>query len=248
MTPPTTAPVPTTGPARWTVARRLAGDHVAFAALLAVLGLLLAGAVTGGLALAGRTPGSVWEPATQLARWFAAGVGATIAYTQLPLHVTHGVTRRTFAGQAALSGAALVAALAALVTAGYGLEALLHDAAGWSQALSRSHLFTTPAEQGLVAVESVLLYAVWWSAGAMLGAGFYRDGGVGLLLLPAAAVQIVLSEVALGPRYLGPLTFPDLGLGPSAGVAAAVCGAACLLGLAATWAVVRDVPVRPEAA
>lgn len=241
MTPPTTT-------AHWRIARRLAVDHVVFAGLLMVVALLLAGAVTAGIAVSGRTPGSVWEQASQVTRWFAAGVGGTFAYTQLPLHVTHGVTRRTFARQAVLAVLAFVVALAALVTAGFALETLLHDATGWSQTLSRSHLFTTPAQPGLVASEYALVYAVWCSAGALLGAGFYRDGGIGLLLIPVALVQIVAAEVALGPRYLGPVPLPDLNLAGSVGAAVGVCSAACLLGLAVTWAVVRDVPVRPEGA
>lgn len=239
MTAPTTAP-------SWPIARRLTADHVIFAGLLAAVALLVAGAVTAGIAVSGRTPGSVWEQVSQLARWFAGGVGANVAYSSLPLHVTHGVTRRAFSRQAAVAGVAFVVALAALVTAGFALEGLVHDAAGWPQALSRPHLFATPSATGLVMVEYLLLYALWCTAGTLLGAGFYRDPGIGLLLVPVAVALAALAEAALGSGSLGPLTLPALVLDDAVVVAA--CATGCVVGLAATWVVVRDVPIRPAAA
>ena len=93
-----------------------------------------------------------------------------LAAVHLPLYVAHGHTRRELLRQAPLAAGVSVLVLAAGMTLGYGLERLVYSAAGRRRRSSRSTLFETPDTYGPIFLEFVLLFSVWTSAGAMVGA------------------------------------------------------------------------------
>jgi hypothetical protein len=219
-----------------------------FAVIVAAVGVAMAGldAVTG----------SVWEPAARIPRWFAAAVGASFTWSSLPVYLAHGYTRREFATQMPVFIAGLAATLALLMTVGFAVERILFRAAGLPAVLSRAHLFVSSDQFLLVLAEFLLLLPVWVVSGALVGAGFARNTGLGMLLVPTALVMVTVAEFVAGPGYLAPPIFglaslvarvlPAFGqAGGSLPTALAACVGVFGLGTAGVWAVIHDIPVRP---
>lgn len=195
---------------------------------------------------------SGWEQGTQLIRWFVGGIGVYLSAVYLPLYVTHGRTRREVATDSALFGAIYAVLVGSLITAGYALEGVVYRLVGWTQGLESTHLFDAPDQYLLILAEHGLVMLVWVAAGALLGAGFYRGGGLGMLLLPVGLAPVLLIETTTGPGYFGPLPPPLLELVGFAPEPLSVLGAAgtALVSAAiltvATWFVIRDLPIRGQ--
>lgn len=194
---------------------------------------------------------SGWDVAAQVGRWFVGAVGVHLTAVYLPLYVTHGLTRRRVAGDAAIF-AALYALIGAMcVAVGYALESFVYRLAGWEHGLD-GHLFDSPAQAHLVVAEYGAAFLVYLAAGALLGAGFYRSPALGFALLVPAIAAVVAVEAGIGAGVLLPppllhlagLADPGV-LGPTAVLGTAVALAALLGGL--TWPIVRDVPIRNQA-
>ncbi len=194
---------------------------------------------------------SGWDIATQIPRWYAGGVGVYLTAVYLPLYIAHGNTRRNICRQLAVFAAAFVIVFAGLIALGYVLEHLIYQAAGWPQALTADHLFTDPLDYWMIVVEFTGMLSVWVAGGAMLGAAFYRNPAVGLLLVPVALVMAAIVEAAYGPSMFD-------GIGALVGIlgvtvtqttpagAAATSAVLVAVALAVTWPMVRDMPMRPR--
>lgn len=216
--------------------------------------VLFVAVVIGIVAFFGEIRTSGWEKATQLPRWYAGAVGVYMTALYLPVYIAHGRTRREFIRQAPAAIAAITTILAALMTLGFAIEYVAYRMAGWPQTLSSTHLFETPTQFGLVFLEFWLAFVVWMVAGTFLGASFYRNPGLGFLLLAAALALVSLIEGSLGGNAtvsaLPPLLsffdlIPQSGTVGRALVTAAGCSAA---GWLITWLVVRDLPVKAKPA
>ena len=199
-----------------------------------------------------RTSG--WEKATQLPRWYAGAIGAYMTALYLPAYIAHGRTRREFLKQAPVAILATTTVLAGLMTAGFAFEYLAYRVAGWPQSLSSTHLFESPTQFGVVFLEFWLAFVVWIVAGTFLGAGFYRNPGLGFLLLPVALLAVTLIESSLGGNAtvsaLPPLLtlFGFIPQSGTVGRALATAAACTAIGWAITWLVARDLPLKAKAA
>lgn len=198
---------------------------------------------------------SGWEVGTQVVRWFVGGMGVYLAAVYLPLYVTHGRTRRETAVDLALFAGIYAALVAVLVTIGFAIEGLVYGVAGWSQGLDGVHLFDSLDQYHLVLLEFAIVMAVWVSAGAMMGAAFYRHAGLGTALIPVALAAVIVTEAGAGPDSVGPFVgiphpLQDLvGLTPGAVSPLAATGRSllvCAVLATVTWLIVRDVPIRPQ--
>jgi hypothetical protein len=206
--------------------------------------VVIVGLITVGFGIFATVSRSAWELAASLPRWYALFVGVTLVYEFLPLYLGHGQTRRQFAAQAGVTVGLLAPLFAALLVVGYLLEALLYNLAGWPQTLNREHLFSSPTQVPLVFAEHLVQFLAWLAAGALIGAGFYRWRAGGLLTVPVGLVLVLLAESAIGSRapWIGNRLSLDLPQSP--GLALALGLGTIVVGLALSWSVVRDVPLR----
>lgn len=190
---------------------------------------------------------SAWDQARQGAQWFGFGIALNVGWSRLPLHVTHGHTRREFMAQAAMFVAAFAAVLAAMVAVTYLAEAGLYGLTGWEHELASFHLFDSALEVHLVLVESWLLIALWSAGGLLLATAWYREAPLGglaaVLVIVIAGVSGIAFNMDWGPfgYVYERLTGQDFVSQP-VGVVVHLSCIALLLGL--TWLVVRDTPVQ----
>ncbi|MEU8385279.1 hypothetical protein [Streptosporangium sp. NPDC048865] len=225
---------------------RLLGGPLVYTALMWAGFYALVTLVTLGVALFGTLRISGWEVATQIPRWLALFVGVSLMREFLPLCIAHGQTRRQFGAQAAVTVVLYAPGFSALITLGYLLEALLYTLLDRPQTLTGAHLFSSPTQVPLVFTEHFVQGLAWIVAGAFMGAAFYRWQAGGMLSLPFGVALVVLGESAIGGNLRLPFLRSALDFGLAPGVLTAL-GAALgclLLGLAMTWPIIRDVPLR----
>lgn len=195
----------------------------------------------------GLIPASAWELITPPARVYMAVISAFVVYSFLPLYVSHGQTRRGFAIEGLIALVVHAALATVLITLGFVIEAGWYRVMGWTRGVPNGHLFTSYGNLPLIVAEYGLAFLVWSAAGAFAGAAFYRSSRGGWLALPPALVMVGITGSALG-ESLGPITrfYRDL-TGAEAGSLpfATVVSVACILVAgAATWLLIRDVPIR----
>lgn len=230
--------------------------NCAFAFLVWVAFWALVTAITVVLGLTGRLTQSAWEVAAHLANWYALFVGVALIHEYMPLYLGHGRTRRQFAAEGAVTIALFAPFLAALLVISFLLESVLYGMADWPHALGRAHMFTEPTQVPLVFAEYLIELLAWTTAGAFMGAAFYRFRGNGILSIPVGVAMIAFAHGAMGVdpwgqflvgwlRVLDRFRFdlPDTAWMPAVGGAGVF-----LIGLLLTWPIIRDVPLRNQTA
>jgi hypothetical protein len=232
----------------WGIARLLLTTHLPF---LALCWAVFAGAVlvlTVGIQVLTAISQSVWDPAVSFVRWFALGYGVYFVYRMLPVYVAHGRTRREFLGAMATFVPVAAAMVAALLTLGLALESVLYRVMDWPQQVPTERLFDAPDQYPLVFLTYWAMLVVWTTIGLLLGAGFYRSGGRELMVVALGLAMVVVTGYAIGfnglPLVGAVVDVADLPLAGALGL----CLAGLLPGVAATWALVRDLPIRTRAA
>jgi hypothetical protein len=232
----------------WRIAPLLLTTHLPFLMLLWVPFVLIVAVLTVGVATFGTITASVWDPAAMFLRWVALGYGLYLTNGLLPMYVAHGQTRRAFLVQVAVFLVVTAAVLAVLVGVGYFLEGILYRAMDWPQAVRPNRAFSSPGQFPLVFAAYWVMFLVWTFTGAFLAAAFYRPGGWGVVAAPLALVLVSASGLAFG---LNGLPFVGRFLDAaevSRPLSLALSGGSLLLGLAMTWVIVRDIPIRNRTA
>lgn len=229
----------------------LVKGHVSFALLVwagfvaFVLLVILAVAAVRGIEVSG------WDRATEAVRFYAVFIGIHLGYSQLPLHITHGQTRREFAMQAAMFAGVFVTALAAMVAAGFVLERGLYEVAGWPQDVSDGRLYTSPSELHWIFVQGWLVQGLWFVGGALIGAAWYRGAWSAGIALTAAIIVAIVSQMFITSDWTPFMNIYEQAAG-SADIqpALATLYNLVLIGglLAACWYVIRDIPIQNKAA
>ncbi|MFI0419954.1 hypothetical protein [Spongiactinospora sp. 9N601] len=226
--------------------RRLLAANLYFTLIVYAIFVVVVMGVAVAIGVLGDLESSVWERAVQAARWYVLVIGITVVRLYLPVYVAHGRTRREFAGQAAVFTLLFAPAVSALTALGYLLEGLVYRLGGWPHQIADRHLFGGPGQVPLVLAEYWAQYLVWVSAGVLLGAAFYRLSVGGVLLIPVAAVPVILvhsaTDLIQALPIIGRLPMPDLPGTTGMAITAAIGG--CVLVFALTWTFIRDMPIR----
>lgn len=143
---------------------------------------------------------SLWQDAG--ASWqryviFAAGV--TTCPSFLAMFVSNGVTRSQLSASSTVSMILVAAAGTVVVVIGFIAEHLVFGAVGWNHVLEDSGEISIGAELALLALRYAVLFSMWFSAGWLIGTGFYRYGFVGgVVLIVPFAIPVVLCELLVG--------------------------------------------------
>lgn len=231
----------------WRFPRLWLRGHILFGSLmwagLMVLTLVIALAID----RFGSVPDSIWEQSSQVVPWYVGGVCWYIAYQTVPTTLAHGRTRRDTAIEVTIFLVTFAGVAAVLVAAGYLIEYAVYGLAGWPRALSGNQLFDSYLDIPLILLQSWLVAVVWAGAGAFVGTATYRYPDVGWLSLFPASVLIGLVGTFTN-GFWGPVGYLiDRFLSvetPSLVFAIPIAIACFLISLAATWRILRDLPIR----
>lgn len=235
--------------ARWPLLRVLLTAHVSFAIVLWLPLMAVSAAILAGVGLWGTVDRSIWHyVATQVPRWIALGLGVDAVTTYLRMNLAHGRTRRDYLRQLWPYLAGLAVALSVMVTIGYQIERGAFAMFGWDHRTAFPTLFgDTGNILGLFGAFT-LMFLLWSVAGAMIAAGFTRNVLLGIVTIPVGLLIVAPSEVLVGlngvplfERLTDLLRFPLV-------TAVLVSLGGAVLGCAAIWGTVRDIPVRAKVA
>lgn len=228
----------------WSIARLLLVTHLPFLLLCWVVFAAAVLVLTIGIDLRVTISQSVWDPAASIVRWFALGYGVYFVNRMLPVYVAHGRTRHEFLRSMAVFLLVAAAMVAALLTFGLALESVLYRLMDWAHRVPDERLFDSAGQYPLVFLTYWAMLVIWATIGLLLAAGFYRSEGweVPVILLALAIVMVTGYGIGFnGLPFLGAVV--DVADLPLAG-SLALCLAGLLPGAAATWALVRDIPIR----
>ena len=184
----------------------------------------------------GEIDGSAWDGAASIFQYAMLGGGIMAVAGYMPMYLTHGITRRDITSGALIALVGLAAAGALATTAGYLVESVVFDLAGWPHVLAgehEMHIYDRPDQYGLIFVELFLLYATHAIAGMLVVAGLFRLGWLfGSAFLLAGTGVAVGAELALGSGAAGVLVRtwldldpPPVGAGLMIAIGLAVAGA-----------------------
>lgn len=206
--------------------------------------LLFTWVMIAGVAAASQIRVSGWSHMAPLLVWLGGFWGAYLVAARLPLFIAHGRSRRSFAVGAAAAAVPVALLAGALATAGFAVESLVYGLMGWPWRLEPFLLLPAADHYPLIFASYTLAALVAIPTGAMLAAAFSRSGWLGLLLLPGVLLLVAMARAALYGefRYLFGLSMPQTAVGQ----ALFVCTGVAVAAAAATWVLIRNVPLRPR--
>ena len=184
-----------------TTASVVGGGHLTWLGWTwAVSGVLFIAAMALIIGLDGHLDASLWQSAG--ASWqryviFAAGVTTLPSF--LTMFVANGVTRSQLSASSTVAMVAVAVAGALFVLAGFVVESVFFGSAGWDHTMNDGTPMATGAELVVVTLRYALLFCVWFTAGWLIGAGFYRYGFFGgMVLIIPFAIPVVVAELLIG--------------------------------------------------
>ena len=236
-TPTTNRPRP-----QWmTAARILIGAHLQLAAWLFGTGVIVLAVAHAAVSIYGfeRYPMSWFG--THGATWFAFALAIIFVIAYLPLHVTSGMTRRSFI-RANLTGVVLIGCLyGGALGAISAIEAAIFDLT------VPDFMHTLPGWSGpwLLAAGQSLLTAAGLLSGLLVAMAYYRTGpwrGTLLLVLTVAPVLLVIFAIDPSAPWQRLLWGPDATFNPVIGVLLSLVFLAAAA--AAFTLITRRVPIK----
>jgi hypothetical protein len=184
----TTASVVSGGHLKW-LGYTWAITAVVFAVVMALI-----------IRVGGHLDSSLWESAG--ASWqryviFAAGVSTLPSF--LAMFVGNGVTRSQLSASSTVSMVVVATAGTMFVIAGFVAEGLIVGSVGWTQAMDDGYPAASAGEYVVLALRYAVIFSTWFSAGWLIGTGFYRYGTLGgIALIIPFAVPVLLCELLVG--------------------------------------------------
>lgn len=204
--------------------------------------------ITFGVSLFREIEISGWSMGSSAARWFVFAIACYLAYSVLPLHVTHGQTRRDFAVRFMVFVPLYAALAAVLVVITFYIEGAVYGLMGWPHVIENAAFHRDVFSGPLALLETWLIASVWVAAGAMIAAGWYRNSWLGSVLTLLAVLISVLSATTLGDRGT-PFAAVGGRLGIEGSIPLAIVGHIVFLAViyVVFWFVVRDTPIHSKA-
>ena len=128
---------------------------------------------------------------------FAAGVTTLPSF--LAMFVGNGVTRSQLSASSTVSMVVVAVAGTTFVIAGFIAEGLIVGSVGWTQVMANGNPAYSAGEYVVLALRYVVIFSMWFSAGWLIGAGFYRYGTFGgVALIIPFAIPVLLCELLVG--------------------------------------------------
>lgn len=222
-------------------------DQTAFAAMIWAGFTLFMFSLTFAVSFFREIEVSGWNIAGQPARWFAFVIGIYIGWSALPLHVTHGGTRKGFMIRTLGFFLVYTAALTAMFTLSFIFEAGYYAMMGWPQDLHDTQLYAHPLDLALVLAQWFLIFGVWLWGGVLISTAWYRNAVLGALCIPLGLVAVSVSSFSISGD-VGPMSwvrqFIPAGPNTIAIILAHLAMIAIFAGL--SWLAIRDVPIHTK--
>lgn len=195
---------------------------------------------------------SAWYFAANSGSIFTAIVAGTFIFALMPGMIAQGLTRRELATSMGWFGALWSLALGALVIAVFLAEHALYRAFDWNHAIERtpdSLPLDTVGDVLAFAAHYPLVYLLYFTGGALIGAASYRWDGGWLVIVPVVPVTLALDDAISrsepwGPGWLRVVTglTDQLGTWP----AVAAIAAAIVAGAWIARRIILDTPIRAK--
>ena len=201
-TEPTPAPRATPRPPSiTTTASIVSGGHLTWLGYTwAITAVVFVVVMTLIIRFGGHLDSSLWESAG--ASWqryviFAAGVTTLPSF--LAMFVGNGVTRSQLSASSTVSMVVVAIAGTAFAIAGFVAEGLIFGSAGWTQVMDNGYPADSAGGYVVLALRYAVIFSMWFSAGWLIGAGFYRYGFFGgIALIIPFAIPVLLCELLVG--------------------------------------------------
>jgi hypothetical protein len=234
-------------PAEIVVVRRILVLVLKILAAVAPIAVVVVSGLVAVIANVSSITQSTWEVAGQWPRWWLFVAGITAVTTYLPVLVTHGMTRSAVARALGLAGVLTCALWTGVMIVGHVVERFAYARFGWPDRMTTSHLFSNGYDVLPMFVEYELIFLAYAIAGALIGAVYYRFGGIrGTLLLPLAGLPGAVVEALISGWYQSEDRVGGTDALSAGGVLVLVSVAAILLGAVALHLVIRDVPIHSK--
>lgn len=196
--PPRVRPTP---PPLATTASVIGGGHLTWLGWTwAVTGVLFVVAMGLILRVDGHLEESLWQAAgASWQRYVIFAAGATTVTTYLVMFVANGTTRSQLSASSTVAMVAVAGCGALFVVAGFLVEGLFSGAGGWTHEMSDGNPMVSGAGFVVLGLRYAVLFCLWFSAGWLIGTGYYRYGFFGgTALIVPFAVPVLLGELLVG--------------------------------------------------
>jgi hypothetical protein len=150
---------------------------------------------------------STWHIIASAGNIATAIVAGTFLYTLFPITVAQGMTRREICVSMGIFGLLWSAIFGVVAAAGYFAEYAYYGLFDWAQGVPKDDgdaPLESLSDVAATAVAYPLLYLMYFTAGALIGAAAYRWDGGWLILAPIAPIILALDAALTSRESFGP--------------------------------------------